>query len=190
MSLESLKQAFSISVLPAMGFAALLLWSDSSSTMTPLGADVHQTPVFTPLAKDSIFEVLADEDKEPEQEPPAVVPGKSYRYHQSLRAKVTGYTPGEESCGPYADGFTSTMTNAWSPWGVAADPTHLPYGALVFIPGVGYREVDDTGSAMRKAWRSKGETHIDLRFQDLKSAVNWGVKHLTVHVFLPEEATP
>ena len=173
-----------------MGFAALLLWADSSSTMNSLGAALDQRKVFTPLPQDSIFEVLPDEGKEPEEEAPTMTPGKSYRYHRSLKAKVTGYTPGEESCGPFADGYTSTGSNAWSPWGVATDPTHLPYGALVFIPGVGYREVDDTGSAMRDAWRKRKETHIDLRFQELNAAKEWGVRHMTVHIFLPEETTP
>jgi len=187
---ERMKEAFSLSVIPAMGFAALLLWADSSSSINPLGAAVSQREVVTLLPKESIFEVFPEEEIEIEEEAPVIVPGKSYIYQRSLRAKVTGYTPGEESCGPYADGFTSTMSNAWSAWGVAADPTHLPYGTLVFIPGVGYREVDDTGSAMRNAWRKNKETHIDLRFQKLNAAKEWGVRHLTVHVFLPEEVAP
>ena len=100
---------------------------------------------------------------------------------------MTGYTPGEESCGKYADGFTSIGENAWATGGIAADPRLLPYGTMVLIPGVGYRIVDDTGSAMRKAWREKGETHIDLRFQTVPEAKTWGVQEHVIHIFEPEK---
>jgi 3D (Asp-Asp-Asp) domain-containing protein len=189
--MKDLKEALSISLIPALGLAVLLLLADSGSQMTPLGAAFYPRGMLIPLSRESIFEVLPHEGEVAEEKTaPKVVPGKSYVYHKSLKAKVTGYTPGEESCGPFADGFTSTGVNAWATWGVAADPTHLPYGSLVFIPGIGYREVDDTGSAMRSAWREKKETHIDLRFQEVTTAKEWGVRHLTVHVFLPEEPSP
>jgi len=191
--MKHLKEAFSIALVPALGLATLLLWADFGSDMPPLGAAFHPRGMLTPLPRESIFEILpheGDADAAEEETAPKAFHGKSYVYHKSLSAKVTGYTPGVESCGPFADGFTSTGANAWSPWGVAADPTHLPYGSLVFIPGVGYREVDDTGSAMRSAWREKKETHIDLRFQQVTTAKEWGVRHLTVHVFLPEEPSP
>lgn len=109
-----------------------------------------------------------------------------FMYKKTVTAKVTGYTPGAESCGKFADGLTSIGENAWSLDGVAADPKVLPYGTIVFIPGVGYREVDDTGAAMRDAWKDKREIHIDLRFAEVKDALEWGVRHLPVHIFLPE----
>ena len=107
-------------------------------------------------------------------------------YQKTLTAKVTGYTPGVESCGEFADGLTSIGQNAWSLDGVAADPEVLPYGTIIFIPGVGYREVDDTGAAMRDAWRKDKLIHIDLRFAEVSSARKWGVRQLPIHIFIPE----
>lgn len=112
----------------------------------------------------------------------------SFNYEKTLLAKVTAYTPGEESCGIYSDGFTSTGQNAWQLKGVAADPKVLPYGTWLYIPGMGYRVVDDTGAAMRRAWSQKGEVHIDLRFGNVKNARRWGVRHLQVHVYFPKES--
>lgn len=111
---------------------------------------------------------------------------RKFLYKKTITAKVTGYTPGAESCGIFADGLTSIGEDAWSLDGVAADPSVLPYGTIVFIPGVGYREVDDTGSAMREAWKDKRVIHIDLRFAEVKDALKWGVRQLPVHIFLPE----
>lgn len=118
----------------------------------------------------------------------AIEEEESYKFHykKTVTAKVTGYTPGAESCGIFADGLTSIGEDAWALDGVAADPSVLPYGTIVFIPGVGYREVDDTGSAMRNAWKDKRVIHIDLRFAEVKDALKWGVRQLPVHIFLPE----
>lgn len=123
---------------------------------------------------------------EVKQKNPPAVPDKRFRYYKTIYSKVTGYTPGGESCGIYSDGRTSIGKNAWNIKGVATAPKALPYGSWVYIPGVGYREVDDTGSAMRKSWQEDGLFHIDLRFGDVKHAKQWGVKHLNVHVFIPE----
>ncbi|MBF0197042.1 MAG: 3D domain-containing protein [Planctomycetes bacterium] len=105
-------------------------------------------------------------------------------YERTLVAKVTAYTPGKESCGKFSDGMTSTGTDAWKLTGVAADPSVLPYGAWVHIPGVGYREVDDTGTAMRESWKNDGVVHIDLRFAELAKAKAWGVQEMKIHLYL------
>lgn len=109
-----------------------------------------------------------------------------FQYNRTVYAKVTAYTPGEESCGKFADGITSTGSNAWIENGAATDPGIVAYGSWLYIPGVGYREVDDTGSAMKKSWKKNKVVHIDLRFQDVNEARRWGVKWMPVHVYHKE----
>lgn len=114
--------------------------------------------------------------------PPNGVPS-GYVYWKTVRAKVTAYEPSSKSCGSSADGKTSIGENAWVMDGVAADPRAIPYGSYVEIPGVGVREVDDTGSAMRRSWRSHGRYHIDLRVKYVSQAQRWGVKYLDVKLY-------
>ena len=179
------KDTFIWAALPALGVLLLnLLWESPQGIQTLTAASQDGASFFAQLPEGS---VLSNDVDAVEETLPEAPKGMVYRYERSVLAKVTGYTPGIESCGKFADGITSTGSNAWSPIGVAADPILLPYGTLVFIPGVGYREVDDTGSAMREAWRNNKETHIDLRFQDLLEAKNWGVRQLPVHIFIPEK---
>ena len=126
-------------------------------------------------------------------------------------AKTTGYTPGAESCYPYADGKTSIGVNTRSPnpdniYGIAANPRVLPYGTKVFvedysrilqsnrnsIPSTYYQKIDDTGSSMRNfkphyrtinGKRVLISFHIDLRFRTVKAARNWGVRYVPVLVW-------
>jgi len=104
--------------------------------------------------------------------------------HRIIKMKVTAYCPCKKCCGKYADGKTSTNRNAWTTLGVAADPKLLPYGTKLKIPGVGIREVDDTGGAMRRS-AEKGIYHIDVRFHDHEEAKKFGVKWLDVTVLNP-----
>lgn len=183
MAEEGWKSAISAVALPFLVLTVFVVWSETPTNMTRLNAGFAPSGASGAL-EDSIFDELPLEHAaSPEVEMPETI---SYSYERTVPAKITGYTPGPESCGPFADGYTSTGSNAWVEWGVAADPAVLPYGSIVFIPGVGYREVDDTGSAMRKAWGEQKKVHIDLRFKDLDEALRWGVRNLNVHIFLPE----
>jgi 3D (Asp-Asp-Asp) domain-containing protein len=96
-----------------------------------------------------------------------------------ISMKVTGYCPCAICCGMYADGKTSRNDDAYVCDGVAADPNLIPYRTKLFIPNVGIREVDDTGSAMQKSAR-EGIYHIDLRFKTHSEARAWGVRELPI----------
>ncbi len=111
-----------------------------------------------------------------------VIP-KGYVYWKTVRAKVTAYDPSRVSCGKFADGKTSIGQNAWVMDGVATDPRAIPYGTYVVIPGVGAKQVDDTGSAMRRSWRRHRRFHVDLRMVYPYQANRWGVKHLDVKLY-------
>lgn len=100
---------------------------------------------------------------------------------QKKQAKVTAYVPKSESYGKYNDGKTALGDNAFKLDGVAVAPDAIPYRSKVYIPSAGVREADDTGVAMRKAWK-EGNLHIDLRVKNLEKAHQWGVKELTVFV--------
>jgi 3D (Asp-Asp-Asp) domain-containing protein len=120
----------------------------------------------------------------PDQEAPELPPG--YRYWGTVTARVTAYEPTAVSCGLYARGRTSTLRNAWRMDGCAVDPEAIPYGTLVWIPGVGWRIADDTGSAMRRSWK-KGVYHIDVRMNSVSQCRRWGAQEMMpVMLCLPE----
>ncbi len=133
-------------------------------------------PIFDP----SVINRLVDQMKR-DAENIALPPG--YVYWKDIIAKVTAYEPSELSCPGTADGKTSLGDNAWHLDGVAADPVAIPYRTVVWIPEVGLREVDDTGSAMRRAWKEAGVYHLDLRMTYPHEARRWGVKLLPVRLY-------
>jgi 3D (Asp-Asp-Asp) domain-containing protein len=109
-------------------------------------------------------------------------------------ALVTAYTPSIEGGGA-GTGLTSTgIRTDDRPYGVAADPSLIPYGSVVLIPG--YRDtaakggpwwfVDDTGGAMRADAR-KGILHLDVRMRHVSSARSWGVRWLMVKIYTPDK---
>lgn len=100
---------------------------------------------------------------------------------RTVEMLVTAYCPCEICCGEDADGRTALNDDAYVCDGVAADPKAIPYRTKLKIPGVGIREVDDTGGAMRKLWR-KGIYHIDLRFSTHEEALEWGIQTLEVEI--------
>jgi 3D (Asp-Asp-Asp) domain-containing protein len=125
-------------------------------------------------------------------------------------AKVTAYTPGPESCGPYADGKTSIGVNTRSHnpnhvYGIAANPRLIPYGTKIYVEDYWHMlqnninlkptemtEVDDTGSDMRNFrphWRTiEGnrryiEAHIDVRVRQVSTARKWGVRYIPIFLY-------
>jgi len=62
---------------------------------------------------------------------------------------------------------------------IAADITRYPYGTRMYVPGYGWGEVHDIGTAI------KGD-HIDLFFPSEEEAKKWGKKYLKVTIILRE----
>ncbi len=58
---------------------------------------------------------------------------------------------------------------------IAADVSLFPYGTQMYVPGYGWGEVQDTGSAIRG-------NHIDVFIPEEKDAIAWGRKFLDVTV--------
>jgi len=74
-------------------------------------------------------------------------------------------------------GITSDGTRA-SKGTIAADISRYPYGTKMYVPGYGWGEVHDIGSAI------KGD-HIDVFFPSEKDAKKWGKKYLDVIIHRP-----
>ena len=96
---------------------------------------------------------------------------------------VTAYCPCKKCCGRFADGRTHTGRDAYKA-GVAVDPTVIPLGSRLDIPGYdrgpngngSWILADDTGS------RVVGK-RIDVRFKTHEEAIKWGVKRLKIRIW-------
>jgi len=89
---------------------------------------------------------------------------------------ATAYTPGVESCGIWADGYTYTGDKAG--YGcVAIDPKAgiLKLGQRVYVEGYGYGICNDIGGAI-KGWR------VDLCFETVEEALNFGRRLVNVYI--------
>ena len=160
---------------------ALIAVAQPLSALPPLEAEEkapepESEPVLPPLTPAPRIAVPA---AVAEDAPPG------YVYWKTVRARVTAYDPGRCCCAHWAaNHLTSTGDNAWVMDGVAADPRALPYRTKLWIPGAGWREVDDTGSAMRQAWR-RGRYLVDLRMHSYEKARQWGRRDMTLHLYRP-----
>ena len=93
-----------------------------------------------------------------------------------IRVTTTAYTWKDDGVNPSigaGDGKTSIGKDAIRTYGYAADPDAIPYGTTIHVAGYGVFEVDDTGGAMRTAWRSRNEIILDLRIPQLKFNGSW-----------------
>lgn len=99
---------------------------------------------------------------------------------QLMYCTLTAYTAGPESTGkrPGQPGYdiTSTGRRAIQGQTVAVDPSVIPYGTKLYIPGLGFRVAEDSGGAII------GD-HIDIFFNSLRVARQFGVKrHMKVYI--------
>lgn len=88
---------------------------------------------------------------------------------------ATAYCPCEKCCGSDACGITASGAKAREGITIAADWDVLPEGTIVEIEGLGYRIVEDTGSAI------KGH-RIDIYFEAHEEALEFGVQEVRVRV--------
>ena len=160
--------------------AALLAVAQPLSAVPPLEAEEAGESLPTPP-----FQIMPLLGPPAEDAPPPAPPG--YAFWKTIRSKVTAYDPTGCCCGRSADGKTSTGDDAWVLDGVATAPEAIPYRTRLWVPEAGWREADDTGSAMRRAWR-RGRYLIDLRLAAHLEARRWGARDLTVHLYRPLEA--
>jgi 3D (Asp-Asp-Asp) domain-containing protein len=101
--------------------------------------------------------------------------GWKYKWGCWLLPPVYAYGPHEGE--KKQVGITSDGTRA-KKGTIAADISRYPYGTKMYVPGYGWGEVHDTGSAI------KGD-HIDVFFPHEKDALKWGRKYLDVIIQRP-----
>jgi 3D (Asp-Asp-Asp) domain-containing protein len=101
--------------------------------------------------------------------------GWKYKYGCCLLPPVYAYGPHEGERKQV--GITSDGTKA-KKGTIAADISRYPYGTKMYVPGYGWGEVHDIGSAI------KGD-HIDVFFPDEEDAKAWGRKYLEVIIQKP-----
>lgn len=79
----------------------------------------------------------------------------------------------------YSTGYClrgTTSTGIPTSWGVVAvDPSVIPLGTKMFIPGYGEGVAADTGPAVRGAM-------IDLWFPSCPQALAWGTRRVTITI--------
>jgi 3D (Asp-Asp-Asp) domain-containing protein len=94
-------------------------------------------------------------------------------YKRFYRVTATAYRPIRR--GIEGGRWTYTERDGRSAHGVAVDPTIIPLGSRLWIPGYGHAIADDTGGWI------KGH-RIDIRCQDEESMDRWGRRKLRVYV--------
>jgi uncharacterized protein YabE (DUF348 family) len=99
--------------------------------------------------------------------------GTDMRYSRQMTLSSTGYTAGKES-NPDGNGYTYTGMRAVHGV-VAVDPNVIPLYTRLYIEGYGVAVAGDTGGDI------KGN-RIDLCFNALSEALNWGRRPVTVYI--------
>jgi 3D (Asp-Asp-Asp) domain-containing protein len=98
-------------------------------------------------------------------------PGEREAKRETRRMLVTAYDAGPKV---KEAGVTSSGKKA-KKGTIAADIRLFPYGTQMYVPGYGWGEVQDTGSAI------KGDC-IDVFFPKEKDAIAWGRQYLNVTI--------
>lgn len=99
--------------------------------------------------------------------------GQAFQVVKKLVMVATGYWPDPS----WSTGITATGVKAQ--YGiVAVDPSVIPLGTHLYVPGYGQAIADDTGGAII------GD-RIDLCFNNGYQAIDWGVRTVTVYIEAP-----
>lgn len=93
--------------------------------------------------------------------------------------EATGYSPSDGIKGMDYIGDRNVTASGGKPIPgetIAAGPS-VPFGTKMYIQDLGFRAVNDRGSAI-------GDNHIDIVFKSRNEALNWGRKQVNVLVIL------
>jgi len=92
------------------------------------------------------------------------------RYKQVKQVEATAYTLAEGN----GDGVTSIGIVPYKGI-IAVDPTEIPYGTRVYIPGYGFAMAGDTGGAIEG-------NRIDLYMERYPDAIKWGRRTVDMYI--------
>lgn len=97
-----------------------------------------------------------------------IIDGMSFL--REIDVRVTAYTPTDPGC----TGVTATGTKAG--YGtIAVDPSVIPLGSTVYVPGYGVAVAADTGGAIIGH-------RVDVCYESKADALEWGVQNLSVYI--------
>lgn len=147
-----------------------------------LSASLAMPAIFDELSFISPMPVIAAENNDNNEAAEIIAPPIIKNNYRDVWAIVTAYCPCTRCCGRNARGRTSIGNTAWLP-GIAADPNAVSYGTRVEIPEYGTYLIDDTGGAMRRNWRVRGQLHLDVRLKYHYEARSWGKKLMKVKIY-------
>lgn len=88
---------------------------------------------------------------------------------------VYAYCPCSACCGQWSGGPTASGVMPEEGRTVAADWDVLPVGTEIYIDGVGWRTVEDTGSGITG-------NSLDLYMDSHQAALEWGVREIEVRI--------
>jgi 3D (Asp-Asp-Asp) domain-containing protein len=132
------------------------------------GKDVERVLVSDEVLRDPVHQIVTS------RKPMILGSRGAYTGRRTMQMVATAYDPGPGSCGKWADGKTCNGKRAG--YGViAVDPTVIPLGSKLFVPGYGYGIATDVGGAI------KGN-HVDLGFNSRSGSMKWGKKWVTVQI--------
>ena len=105
--------------------------------------------------------------------PPAQTPPPSnIGGGQLMAVQATAYSIAE----PGMSNFTATGIDLRvNPWVIAVDPSVIPLGSIVEVPGYGVAIAGDTGGLIRGFI-------IDVHFPTVEQAIQWGRKNITIRI--------
>lgn len=122
----------------------------------------------------SVVESASTAPKESSNQPGTTTRNSENNNVKTVSVTSTAYTANCSGC----SGVTATGINLLenpSSKVIAVDPSVIPLGSKVYVPGYGYAVAGDTGGAI------KGN-RIDLFFPDHSKAVAWGRKTVKVKI--------
>jgi 3D (Asp-Asp-Asp) domain-containing protein len=90
---------------------------------------------------------------------------------QLRRFTVTAYCHCSPICTRRGDGITASGVRVREGITIAA-PRSIPFGTRIWVPGAGWRTVQDRLSR-------RYDHRLDLYFTSHKRALQWGIQHLT-----------
>lgn len=104
-------------------------------------------------------------------------PNGPLEYVEVRRMVATGYEASPISTGEWSDGYTFVGLRARRGV-IAVDPTVIPLGTRLYVPGYGEGIAADIGGAI------KGNI-IDLFFETYEEAIEWGRQTVDVYILAP-----
>ncbi|HLS91424.1 MAG TPA: G5 domain-containing protein [Limnochordia bacterium] len=139
------------------------------------GELAHRQVIATEVVQEPVAQIIGEGTREAAKVLETAT--GSYRYVDVLEMEATAYYPGPESTGQWADGYTYTGLKAGKGV-VAVDPSVIPLGTRLYVPGYGEAIAADIGGAI-KGYR------IDLGFDTYEEAIQFGRQKVKVYILAP-----